>query len=161
MSLSLSAILTLAPPFVLGGGDEPIAPADLRVAAVARLRAIDDLTALVGERIFPDFRPQSQASPCVCVSVIDETEDVTIAAPGGCTISRLQIDIYSRVKLDAIRAKKAIRQALHGTIGDWEDLTVRWCKKIGEADLSDRPDDGSDQWAFRISQDFWVKYDTP
>jgi len=85
------------------------------------LSAAGSVTAIVSERIYPDFLPESKAAPALVYRVVSDVphDDVAQAQVQRTRRARVQVDAIA--SSDAYAVRKAllviVRQALHGQIG--------------------------------------------
>ncbi|QDP57386.1 MAG: hypothetical protein Unbinned3696contig1008_64 [Prokaryotic dsDNA virus sp.] len=89
-------------------------------ALSAYLLADAGLTALVGNRVNWNARPQAQASPSVVLTRVGGTRDYMMAGASGLVDSRIQIDCWGKTYGSAIGVSRAVAAALSGlqtTIG--------------------------------------------
>lgn len=116
------------------------------------------LTAIVDDRIFPIHLPQSATLPAITFQQISSTHDYHIAGAAGVTTARVQIDCWANSPTEACDAGEAIRQTLQGTSGMWDTTEVLFVQLDSCQDMAEPPQDGSDQWIYRRSSDYLIKY---
>lgn len=90
---------------------------DARPAIRAYLLADQDISNVVGTRIFPIQLPQGVIQPSIVYHVIDETEAYHYQGPIGLVAARLQIDAVSRSSDQAISISTLCKERLGGFAG--------------------------------------------
>lgn len=141
----------------LGSGSVP----DIRVALVAHLLALSDVTDVVGANVFADMIPQHvpKGAASLVYQVISNSDGYHLRGRDGVAQARIELKVSSRDKLDCLRCKKAVRDALSGfagTLGESVDVTETLLKD--ERDHYDPPVDKSDVGIYAISQDYLFRY---
>lgn len=114
------------------------------------------LTALVGERVYPSVLPDKPTFPSVVYQVISNEQTFTHDGPVALRRPRVQIDVWSRRRLEAEAIESAIISALvgyRGPMGD-VDYTAGWGLEIS-TDIYEQ-----ETLLHRISMDFRGWYGT-
>lgn len=82
----------------------------------AYLSAHAGLSALIGDRVYPDEAPQGVEVPFIVRRLIDETRESGFGADIGVVRARHQLDVYARSHAERSSVKTQLRGALQ-----------RWC----------------------------------
>jgi hypothetical protein len=93
---------------------------DLRPAIRGFLLADDDITAIVGSRIYPVILPQGVRQPSIVYHIIDETEAYHYRGPVGLVASRVQIDAIAPSADAANNLALLAKERLSGFAGPME-----------------------------------------
>ncbi|MBB4001592.1 DUF3168 domain-containing protein [Aurantimonas endophytica] len=83
-------------------------------ALAAHLLATAGLTALVGNRVNWNARPQASATPSVVLTRVGGTPDYTMAGASGLVETRVQIDAWGKTYSSAIGVSRAVKTVLSG-----------------------------------------------
>lgn len=84
----------------------------------ATLKASTDLTAIVGEKIYCLYIPQSVQMPCVSYQRISGRPANTLLGASGLEVIKMQIDCWSRSLTEAKNMAKAVIAAMPAN-GPW------------------------------------------
>lgn len=124
------------------------------------LASVSAITDLVDDRIYPHHLPQGVATyPVLTFQTISRTHDHTLTAAAGMCQARVQVDCWCKGSLQtAMSLAEAVRQAMHGFIGDMEGTNVAFVQLDSDRDMHESPEDGSDTWLYRRTQDWLIKY---
>lgn len=110
-------------------------------------------------RLYPGNAPTSAAVPYATFSrVLGVHEHHTLAAAGlaHCVV---QIDCWDDDSVGAQSVAEALRVALDGmTTKTWGSVAIKRVLLVGERDLFEAPDDGSQEGLFRVSMEFEIWY---
>jgi hypothetical protein len=133
--------------------------ADLREAIRSRLAAAAAVTAIVDTRIRPGILAQDDALPALTYQVVSNPRGHHLRGATGIADARVQFDCCARTIAEATALKVALENSLDGLLNtSVAGVTILRCFQDGEQDLSEPPRSGTDQWLFRISVDYRVKY---
>jgi outer membrane receptor protein involved in Fe transport len=86
-------------------------------AIYALLTGSAPVTAEVGTRIYPVFRPQGSALPAVVYTEISTTPSDTKSGPSDVDAVRVQIDVFSATYAQAVDIAQAVRAVLDKYMG--------------------------------------------
>jgi hypothetical protein len=158
-------ILRILSPFRPFGGPDAVDPGepgtpqvDIRVALVSLIGIADDLSDVVGARIFPAPRPQSAVLPCLTYRLITGNPGHDLGAADGTVRSRFQVEAWSRTTAEAAALSVGLFNALDGFVGTVDGVRITWIAKLDEADLSSLESDGTGDPKRRIVSDYLVQY---
>lgn len=131
---------------------------------VATLNSDVTLAGIVGTRIFPLVRPQTQALPAITYQILNGPRDHVLRGPSGrgsvgTALVRVRISAESRDYLQAKTISDAIRLDLDGFQGSLGGYVT-----VTSALLEDEDDDaiesgsGSDDWTYISNLEFEIRY---
>lgn len=146
-------------PHGIAAGPAPVVT-DFRAALVAHMGATAAIAALVGTRIYPLFRPQGSALPCIVWQVISIPRDYHLAGASNLPVARVQIKSVGLSLEDA----KLVAKALGDTFGDNFVGTLGGNTAVTSVALDNEhddyafPDNKSDVGTFFISQDYQFRF---
>jgi hypothetical protein len=86
---------------------------DIGAVLARKLLTVDDVTQLIGTRIYPEVLPQNADLPAVCYSLMSETSEATISDPAGMAEARVQFDCMAKTAIESRQLKNRIRAAIH------------------------------------------------
>ena len=137
-----------------------------RVALIAKLDSISDLTGIVGSAIYPTAIPETHdladAGPALTYVIPTNPRGHVLTGSDGTSAARVTLSAwgYSLADVDAITA--AVWNALDGIPGAWGDgsCVIMSVSHQDETDDHIPPRAGTDQWIYRISSDYRVQYRT-
>lgn len=115
------------------------------------------ITNLVGARIYPNHLPQSPVFPALTYTLIDAVHDHTLPKASGIVSARIQFDVFSHNLSECVAVIEAIRQALQRYTGSYGTEEVLASKCVSDRNLSEAPQDGSQNWLYRKSSDYLLK----
>ncbi|WP_339684233.1 tail completion protein gp17 [Gimesia maris] len=117
------------------------------------------ITDITGTRIYPHHLPQSVTSyPVLTITLVSNSHGHHLTSASGETTARVQLDSWSESLSDAVSLAEAVRGELQGFSGTMDTVTIHFIQLDNEQNLSEPPIDASDDWMYRKSQDFLVKY---
>jgi len=96
----------------------------IEVAVRNRLLATGGVTALVGQRVYPDARAQGGAVPCLITGIQSEQKVQAFVATG-LTTCRFEVSAVARTRADAQAVATAVMLALNGWTGTDGSITVQ------------------------------------
>ena len=123
---------------------------------VALLLADAGLTALVGNRVNWNVRPQGNALPAVVLTKVSGVADYTMQGPSTYEQSRVQVDCYASTFLASVTAARAVTAKLSGlrTVqGGTEFLGV-----FKDSERQSHEEGSGGVWMHRVSLDFLVHH---
>lgn len=130
----------------------------IEAAIYSRLSNHVGLTAIVGSRIYPAHLPQSAAYPALVYTLVSNTHRHNLTGASGGALARFQFDVFSVRLADCVEAVEQIRLALQGFRGTVAGVNICFGRLDNEQDLSEPPQDGSDQWTYRKTADYIIHY---
>lgn len=123
------------------------------------LESISGITAKVSTRIYPHHLPKTPKTyPVITHQLVDNDHLHHIGSASGSSTARIQVDCWGQTMADVETLAEAVRAALQGYSGAMGAITVSFVQLAGERDLHEPPKEGSNQWLYRRSMDFQVKY---
>lgn len=136
--------------------------ADLLTAMRAHLLALPGITALVGSRVYPETLPQRREGelsgylPALVLLEVDEpiTDAEGACGDNGVSQSRVQVDCYAEIGLQARDLDRAVRTALHGQRGTWSTVRILSSFRVGR-----RGNPAPEIGLSRISSDYLIIFD--
>lgn len=151
-----------------GGGGLLTQPSDaaiasLKQALVYHLAHSAPLAALVGDRVRPDYLPESDARPAIAYEVLSDQVDVHLTGVSGTATARVKLAIVGDdpASCDAVRAAVANRlNGYRGAPGGGAVFFIR-------AKLSDETDsyhvrlDGSDDAYHVVEVEYLIRRNVP
>lgn len=106
----------------------------LETDLAARFKATAAITNLVGQRIYPNERPQNDSSPSITYRRISSDRSLNLGGADDMLPARIQFDAWSSTYKsvdDIIRALVNDLNGFYGTIGS---TVVRGAKAVNEVD---------------------------
>ena len=82
------------------------------------------ITALIGNRIYPDTAPESVTLPCLVFEKTGADRQLTFLKSSGVVTATLQLDIFANSRLAAETIVESIRLAFDGYQGTWDTTTI-------------------------------------
>lgn len=115
---------------------------------ISLLLANSSLTAIVGNRIRPVDRPQTDTLPSITIQRIDGIREYLLSGPSGLVSSRVQIDCWGKTYTQSKITARAVALALSGIKDPFQG-----CFLVDETDSSE---DAEPNRIFRTRLDFQV-----
>lgn len=81
-------------------------------AVKALLAENEDVTALVGTRIYPMFMPQNVDMPAIVLGEVSDVPASSMDGLGTTTTTRLQVDVYAKSYPDAAAVARLVESVL-------------------------------------------------
>lgn len=137
--------------------------ADIGVAIVAHLKTKTAVTDLIGSgadmRINAGYLPQCETLPAVVYHEITGTSYEHLVQGAGTVQDRYQIDCYADTAIAAVELREQIRLAMQTfNHAIWGGIYIHGCNSDTKHSGTDEPEDGSDAWRYRYSQDYLITY---
>lgn len=134
-------------------------------AIYVRLMGQSSITALIGDRVYPNAAPQksdAEILPYVVYHAVDKTHEHHMKGSSGVCWSRVQLDIFAGTYARVKQVAEAIRLVLQGfsgvvTVGT-TPVRIDSCFLNLELDEYDAPIDGGQKGRHRVIQDYRVGY---
>jgi hypothetical protein len=82
------------------------------------------ITALIGNRIYPDTAPASVLLPCLVFEKTGVDRQLTLLKSSGVVTATLQLDIFANSRLAAETIVESIRLAFDGYQGTWDTTNI-------------------------------------
>lgn len=108
-------------------------------AIYAHLQTRPQLTALIGDRVFPRRMPLGATFPLVLYTRVSTSRSHTHSGPDGLPEPRIQFDVYGLDPDTVDATAQELRLALDGFRGQMGDVAVASVRVVGEHDVD--PDD--------------------
>jgi hypothetical protein len=112
-----------------------------------------DVAALVGDRVYPLWLPQSPTYPALCYRTISTQQPMCHDGPVDLETRRVQFDGYAENFAEVNALARALRKALNGFRGDMAGLDVQSCLLESVID-----DWGDAAGVWRVTVDFTMMY---
>jgi len=131
-------------------------------AAIRYILANDpDVSAVVGDRIYPDWLCQDAVMPAITLWAVSSTPFDTMSGGMGMEKSRVRVECISQSRANSdslwLLVNKALSKVLHkGNYGGIQVCSIS--QGTGSYQMADRPYDGSDRWLYRTIQSFDINY---
>jgi hypothetical protein len=133
---------------------------DLLEAIRARLVADATISGIVGTRIRPEERPQSDELPAITYTLADmERPHYVNGQYVGQSDATIQFDCWATTRAVCVTLKAAIEQSFDGFRGTQSGVVIRWCGQVNELDLDEPPEPGSDTATFHTVIDYRFRYE--
>lgn len=117
------------------------------------------ITALVSSRIYPHHLPQSVSTfPVLTFQQISNNHLHHLDSAAGVTVARVQVDCWGNTLSSVESLGEAVRAALQGYMGVMGTTVIHFVQLDSEQDLHELGLEGSDEWIYRRSQDYLIKY---
>ena len=123
------------------------------------LAAAPSVTALVGDRIFHQVKPQDAASPCIVLTRVSTRYIRAIDGKVLSTTGRMQVDSFGPSIPIAKQLADVVRGTLDKFAGTVAGTTFHWITADDERDLPSAPPDGRATPLFAVSTDFRFLHD--
>ena len=124
-------------------------------AIVTLLEASAAVTALVGDRITPEWRKQGDPLPALTVAEVSAVRSDELLAAFSLTASRIQVDCWAGSYAQAKALSRAVRDTLDQQSGIIAGVQV---ERISLSDFRDLGEKTGDKSIRRVSLDFNVWY---
>lgn len=117
------------------------------------------ITDLVGTRVYPHHLPQSNTVyPALTIQLIDSQHVHHLQGASGVATARVQIDCWSDMLSEVVTLAEAVRNAMQGFSGTMDGVNVHFIQLAGTRNVHEAPQDGSDNWTYRKTCDYMIKY---
>jgi len=127
---------------------------------VAKLKATDAITALVGVRIDPGKRKQGEALPAITVFAGTKTKVNHSTGTTPCGARTIIVDSWAETYSEA----KALGRLVEAALSGWSDVTgdphVTMCHLQGDADIEEPIQPGQDERVYGVKQYYLVDFNT-
>lgn len=133
---------------------------DLEQALAAFLKINTQVTAIVGERIYPIAAPQTAALPHLTYAMISGGGVHHLGGYSGISMARIRIKAQSRRLRDCTRLREVVRQ-LDGFTGLFGPVKVLFCRFEDIEDDYLEPPEGSDVGTYERKFDLRFRYREP
>lgn len=156
----------LGPLLLTGGYAGGSATQTFRAALTSKLGSIPELTAIVGSAIYPSALPEthdlSRDGPAVTYTITAGPRGHVLGGADGTATAHVELSSWSYLESQADAIALAIWNALDGIPGKWGNGTcvILAVAHDDEIDLAEPPKAGSDQWVYRMSSPYIVRYRT-
>lgn len=130
----------------------------LGAAIRAILRADSQIFIRVGDRIFPNRRPQKTESPAIVYRVISSYSDHSIVNASGLSVGLFEVDVYSSSYDLAVYLADRVRLALDAYRGVASGVCVHGMFRDGRTDEAIEPVNAGDAPAWSVTQEFEIFY---
>jgi Protein of unknown function (DUF3168) len=104
-------------------------------AIVNLISASQDLTALIGSRLYPLYRPQAQRLACVVYQQVGGSDTLTTAGPLRLYEARFQFTCFAPAHADCVALAAALRMLLEDCDGTVGDIVIQETQVTGPIDL--------------------------
>lgn len=129
----------------------------IEAGCYAFLSSSTGITDLVGTRIYPHHLPQNPTFPAMTYRLVSAPHDHTLADAAGIVRVRFQFDVYSYLLSDCVDVVEALRLELQRYTGSFGAKVVLASKLVNDMDMSEPPQDGSQNWLYRKTSDYLLK----
>ncbi|HWB00588.1 MAG TPA: hypothetical protein VG713_18975 [Pirellulales bacterium] len=128
-----------------GGVSPACSPDTFEEAMVAYLLGNPGLACTIDDRLYPHQVSRANKTwPAITYYVEDAEHEIDLQGHGGFAWTTISFDCWSSKYLEAVRAAKALRQALQGFIGQWGNFAIgAVIPDGGDEDDVQEPADGS------------------
>ncbi len=133
-------------------------PSYLEQALVSLLNSSTSVTDEVGDRIRPDYRPESDDVPALCYEVLSDTRDHHLKGTSGTARARVRLAIIGEDRADCSATREAVKNLLDGYRGTVGSLFFIRIKHDDQADSSEDRGDDSDEFYHVQSLEFVIRY---
>jgi hypothetical protein len=146
--------------YVFWPGSATVPPlGGFRSALVSRLNADATLATLVGDRVFPQVRPQRSALPAVVVSIVSIDRDHDLDGPTGLGLAEVELRAHSLDFTDCDRIANYLRTLFDGFEGILANgVEVLETLSLDESDDYDDAAEGSDDGTFQIPVEYSFRF---
>lgn len=120
-----------------------------------------DVSAIVLNRIYPDWLKQDTELPAICLWTVSSKSFDCMGGGLGMEANNVRVECIGNTRAVAddlwIQVNKAlVKNNKHGVYGG---VTVQsMTQSTGSYQIADRPVDGSDRWMYRTIQSFEIYY---
>ncbi len=118
----------------------------------------------LSNRLYPDVKPQANTElPNAVITIVGGNPDYGILGPIADLKKVVQVDVDASTRWEANEIAGLVRVAIEFSPSipgnqTWGDTTVLSCVVEEERDTQFPPKDASDQWIYRRSIDYSVRY---
>ena len=145
------------------GFSAPVGPGSLKEALVYHLIHSAPLAALIGDRVRPDFLPESDARPAIAYEVLADSADVHLTGCTGTGTARIKLKIIG----DDVAACDAVRAAVANRLNGYRGQPGGGSFFMIRAKLGDQNDsyevrlDGSDEVYHVVEVEYTIRHNVP
>lgn len=122
------------------------------------------ITAIIGNRLYPESAPQSATFPYMVYSRANVDSHYMFLGPSATLTTSLVLECYelSKSPMGVKRLAYACRQVLDGFVGFWDEVEIDGVFILDEEDGREAPKDGSDQMVYSVALmlDIWHARET-
>ncbi|MEM8864000.1 MAG: DUF3168 domain-containing protein [Planctomycetota bacterium] len=137
-----------------------MARANLTNALRKRMLSVQELKAMVDDRLRPDAIEQGEPVPAIRYRVLRDAPERTLSGPSTLRMNRTQFDCYADSRAEADELAGYVEDALNGLTGEFEGIYIDDCFLDNSYADSHAPRKGSDQYRYFRTLDFEVSYQT-
>ena len=112
------------------------------------------VTAVVGDRIYQQVKPQDAPSPCIVLTRVSTSYIRQINGVAGATRGRMQVDVFGPSYQVAKELAEKVRSRLDRFTGDVAGTRFKYVLADDERDLPAAPLEGQATPLFAVSIDF-------
>lgn len=138
-----------------------ITETDLSFLIQQRLAEDSAIAAIVKDRIRPDHLDTNEKLPAIRYELLNSIHWPLLNTPPTEGQSRLQIDAYADLRIQANNLAEKIRSNLHGFSGDLGSIRVHDCFMTNRYDRRDPPPPGGKKWRNIRVMDFLISHTEP
>ncbi len=133
------------------------------VALFTQLTDDPGVSALVDERVFPEFAPMTnQTYPQIVIATPDAANEPTFDGPINLMDEKIDVVAIAKTITDVVAVAKAILAAIDGQTGTWGGTVIKGCFLKGTSNtLATIPDLGPDYKLEMTTLTFRLRYDLP
>jgi len=115
-----------------------------------------NVSAIIGQRFFPDAIPQNEQIPAAVYQQISSVADETLDGASGLTFARYQISAWAATRREAKTLAEAIRFRLQSFRGDMGDVSVQDVSLIDRRDGYEPAVQNAQQSRHGVQLDFQI-----
>jgi len=117
-----------------------------------------DILAEFSTRVYRHRAPMETNLPYILVEKIGATRVYNLTTQFPLAQSTVQVDVYVSKPNQVSTLGEHVRNRLSGYRGSMGNEVIQGCTCIRDNDLTEEPNDGSDDWNFRRSFDYLITH---
>jgi len=114
------------------------------------------VSALVGDRCYPNSAPQNSTLPYIVYTVISDVRVQSMTGLSGLASPRIQFDCFASTYGGAKAVAEAVKVALAGYADTIGSVAINGILLVDDSDLFEPPASGASVGTYRVSMDFIV-----
>lgn len=94
------------------------------------------ITAIIGERVYPQFVPEAENLPAIAYSIISDQAHLTMNGPASIRNPRVQLSIVASKQMYVSQISELLKKRINAWVAVYPDMIVESCFAEGGVYLS-------------------------
>ena len=107
----------------------------IETAINALITGDENVSAIIGTRLYPVYLPQGVLLPAIVYEQIDETDDLTLEGAAGLPDGRFKFTVYAAMHASCLDLTAALKLLLSDYSGVSADVTIEHVRILNKGDL--------------------------